>query len=391
MRRITQISIRCLLIVMLLLSFPTTNNVTYIVANAAITSPKPTVAVTKKTLYAGYNTYTMTIKNLIKSSTITYTCSNKNVAKVSKTGKITPIIKGTATITATVRQSGETYTLNVLINVKNPSIKLTSTASVLNIGDKFTFEADVYGMEKKIVWSVSDNKIATINSSTGILTAKVAGKVTVTAKAGGKTNYCTVIIEAKELSAKEIYAKCVASTVEILTTLSNGSSLGSGFFIGNGIVVTNYHVIDGAKRIEITTNNNIKYTVNSVLGYDKNIDLAILSISSENNGLVLNLADISAGDTIYTIGSPYGLTGTFSTGIVSTNSRVIKGVDYIQHTAPISKGNSGGPLLNTYGEVMGINTMTLEESQNLNFAINISAINKINTNSPITADEFYLN
>lgn len=266
MRKITQISIRCLLIVILLFSFSTTNDVTHIVAIAATTTSKPVVEVSKKTLYAGYNTYTMTIKNLIKSSTITYKCSNKNVAKVSKTGKITPVIQGTATITATVRQSGETYPLNVRITVKNPSIHLTSKASVLYIGDKFVFDADVYGMEKKIVWSVSDSKIATINSSTGMLTAKAAGKVTVTAKAGGKTNYCTVMIEAKELSAKEIYAKCAAATVEILTTLSNGSTLGSGFFIGNGIVVTNYHVIDGAKEIEITTNNNIKYTVNSVLG-----------------------------------------------------------------------------------------------------------------------------
>lgn len=457
------------------------NGVTQVTTTAA--TVEPSVTVSKKTLYAGYETYKLVFKNLSKSSEVSYKSSKASVATVSKKGTITPITKGTATITVTVKQSSKTYTLKVKITVENPSIAFTSQVSGLNIGEEFAFKAKKIGMDEDIVWSVSDKTIATI-SITGKLSAKAVGSVTVYAKTGGKTGQCKVMIgsnrigtfskdivlngekliwinvdkyidkenlnfeienekllscewgewgkddkiplriipngigettititstkstdslvlkvtsakssgrdkDAKVLTAQEIYAKCGSSTVEILASDSNQSSLGSGFFIGDGIVVTNYHVIIGAQKIQLTTYDNKKYIVNSILGYDKDIDLAILSVSTKNDTILDNKGSVSVGEDVYAVGSPFGLTGTLTAGIVSTVSRVYDGVDYIQTSASISEGNSGGPLLNSYGEVIGINTWTYIEGQNLNFAVNINELYKINTNTPTTITEYY--
>ena len=398
MSKTKRCGIRSLLIILLLLTVPAPIGLTEFTVIAAVKITAPSFRVKEKTLYAGYKTFNLKIDNLVKNAVITYKSSNAKIAKVDKKGKVTPLAKGTVTITASINQSGKKYSIKTKVKVGNPSVTILDRTSNLKVGEQFTFKAKVTGMKDKITWSVSDDSIAVINRSTGKLKANAVGKVKVTAQAGGKKKTYDLEVKAsglnddteemKELSAKEIYSKCAPATVEIIASLSNASSQGSGFFISNGMVVTNYHVIEGAKKIEITTHEGIKYTVDTILGYDKDIDIAILSIPSFNTVLARNQNGVSVGEKVYALGSPLGLTGTLTDGIVSTASRKDNGVDYIQITAAISSGNSGGPLINTYGEVMGINTMTIVEDQNLNFSINISELDRIKTESPITVSEY---
>lgn len=194
----------------------------------------------------------------------------------------------------------------------------------------------------------------------------------------------------KELTAEQVYEKCSKATVEIVAEIAGDKyNLGSGFFIDSGEVVTNFHVVAGADRIQVTTSDKKTYEVEQVLGYDEKIDLAILKVNSQNESLKESKEGIKTGETIYILGSPLGLTGTFADGMVSSPSRKIEDVDYIQVTAPMSPGNSGGPLLNKYGEVMGVNTWQYADGQNLNFSINISEIDNIKTDKPLSLADFY--
>ena len=99
--------------------------------------------------------------------------------------------------------------------------------------------------------------------------------------------------------------------------------------------------------------------------------------------------DHDVGEVAYALGNSRGLTSTFSDGMITYSNREVDGVSYVQHDAPISGGNSGGPLINKYGEVIGVNTWTVLDSQNLNFAIHVSELDKLDTNEALTMAEFY--
>ena len=191
------------------------------------------------------------------------------------------------------------------------------------------------------------------------------------------------------MTAQEIYDKASLATVEIRVYDSNDEliSLGSGFFIASdGTILTNYHVIQSGSGF-VAVNDGITCSVTSVLGINISCDLAVLATDAENTPyLELCETDPRVGDTVYALGSSRGLTGTFSSGIVSTVSRVTEGIDCIQITAPISKGNSGGPLLDSYCRVLGVNSMSLTTGQNINFAVKISYLSTVKLYSPDTAD-----
>jgi len=154
---------------------------------------------------------------------------------------------------------------------------------------------------------------------------------------------------------------------------------GSGFFISaDGTVVTAAHAVRGARDIFIKIPNGAVFPVEAVLALDSSIDVAIVKVSG--HGLpTLKLGDsdrITVGESVVTIGSPFGFESSVSTGIVSgvrrDGDRVL-----IQTTAPISPGSSGGPLLNQKGEVIGIATSSLAEAQNINFATAINELKKV--------------
>ena len=142
------------------------------------------------------------------------------------------------------------------------------------------------------------------------------------------------------------------------------SSLGSGFVIDGkeGLVVTNNHVIDGAEEIIINFHDGTKLKVDKVIGKDSKADLALLKVSPKKPLVDVKFGAsslIEVGDWVMAIGNPFGLGGSVSMGIISAKSRDINSGpydDYLQTDAAINKGNSGGPLFNMNGDVVGVNT-----------------------------------
>jgi hypothetical protein len=184
---------------------------------------------------------------------------------------------------------------------------------------------------------------------------------------------------------REIAKVAFNSVVLLEMSDSNGQplSLGSGFFVSNGLIATNAHVIQGAgggtaKLIGDTHKMQILGTVS----VDRRADIALLKVVS--NAPALQLGSEGApvvGDKVYVVGSPLGLERTFSEGIVSGLRRV--GADsIIQMTAPISPGSSGGPVMNEKGSVIGVAVATFKDGQNLNLAVPVSYISKLLSSLP---------
>jgi serine protease Do len=136
---------------------------------------------------------------------------------------------------------------------------------------------------------------------------------------------------------------------------------GSGFFISSdGYAVTNNHVVEGAEKVEVTTDAGKTYTA-KVVGTDPRTDVALIKVESGMDFPFAKLSEGRAriGDWVLAVGNPFGLGGTVTAGIVSANGRDIGNGpydDFIQIDAPVNKGNSGGPAFNMQGEVVGVNT-----------------------------------
>jgi hypothetical protein len=183
------------------------------------------------------------------------------------------------------------------------------------------------------------------------------------------------------LSPKDI-AKHTEAIYLIKTFDENGDPIGSGtgFNIeSSGMIVTNYHVIQGAATIKCSANSTTTYDVDYILNYNIMRDIAILKLKGTSNLPVLSLGDsdkLELAEEVVAIGNPLELQNSVSTGIVS-GLRVMFGISYIQTSAAISPGNSGGPLINSYGEVIGITAMSMTDSQNINFAVPINSVKKL--------------
>ncbi len=171
-----------------------------------------------------------------------------------------------------------------------------------------------------------------------------------------------------ELTAREIAQRTFPSVVVLVTEDRSGDAyLGSGFFVDADVVATNYHVIKGATKIVARRVGQKHLYKVSILSTDEKRDLALLKLEGAiARPLALATSNrVAVGDIVYVAGNPEGLEGTFSQGIVSG----LRGNEYVQITAPISHGSSGGPVLNSRGEVIGVAVGTINEGQNLNFAI----------------------
>ncbi|MDR2357382.1 MAG: trypsin-like peptidase domain-containing protein [Oscillospiraceae bacterium] len=178
----------------------------------------------------------------------------------------------------------------------------------------------------------------------------------------------------RQLTAEEIAEKCGPAVFYIEIYAANGElrSTGSGFFItSSGVAVTNYHVISSARSAKIVTADGLEYGVLGVYDIDEENDLALLQIDGKDFDY-LNVGDsetLRNGAQVYAIGSPLGLQNTISPGIISNASRDIDGTRYIQITAPLSPGSSGGALIDVYGDVIGVTTGSLYNGQGLNLAV----------------------
>ena len=158
---------------------------------------------------------------------------------------------------------------------------------------------------------------------------------------------------------------------------------GSGFvynFTGQNVIVTNYHVVNSAINITVTFANGNAYTA-TVLGSDPYAELAVLFAEAPQEEYkpleIASSSTLKVGDQVMVVGTPYGLAGSMSTGFVSSLGRTLTAettggyviANVIQTTAPLNPGNSGGPVLNYQGQVVGIATAIVEDSQGVGFAI----------------------
>ncbi|MBQ9784432.1 MAG: trypsin-like peptidase domain-containing protein [Clostridia bacterium] len=202
----------------------------------------------------------------------------------------------------------------------------------------------------------------------------------------------TVDYDAPVLTSEEVYDLAEKSVGEITIYNKNGTeiSVGTVFAISeDGRLLTNYHVIEDGYSAKVKIDAT-EYTVSQILAYDMDIDLAVLKINAYDlTPVKLMKEGVKGGATVYAVGSSEGYTLSFSTGVVASPNREIDNVQYIQHEAAISHGNSGGPLFNAYGEVIGINTLSNIEGQNLNFAISVKELDNLTYGTALTFAEYY--
>jgi len=184
------------------------------------------------------------------------------------------------------------------------------------------------------------------------------------------------------------------SVVSVLTYDAKGQPLisGTGFFVRPGEVVTNFHVIHGARRVEIHTleGKGRTYAVDGALKIDEEGDLALLKVdlpAERSRPLTLSASLPEDGEKVFVIGNPLRLEGSVSDGIVSA-VREVPGVGkIIQITAPVSHGNSGSPLINMRGQVVGIVTVKVTNGQNINLALAASRIAALLPGALMSFDE----
>ena len=169
------------------------------------------------------------------------------------------------------------------------------------------------------------------------------------------------------LSPADIYRTVVKSTVSIVT--DNGSQ-GSGFYVASNVIATNWHVIAGASSaIAETPNTSRKVEILGILAVDRENDLVLLQVNgTPQTPLRFARREVVVGENIYAIGTPQGFSGTISDGLVSATRQIAEQL-WLQISAPISHGSSGCPVVNRFGEVVAMATLTHSGGQNLNFAI----------------------
>ena len=194
-----------------------------------------------------------------------------------------------------------------------------------------------------------------------------------------------------------VYKRVLPSVVNVTSTqlaydffygIEPQQGQGSGFVLTkDGRILTNYHVVEGAQRVEVTLADKHRYSAQVVL-QDPGHDIALLQINANNltPAVLSESRDLQVGQNVYAIGNPFGLNGTMTTGIISSirTVREPEGTlidNAIQTDAAINPGNSGGPLLNSRGEVIGMNTMIAsngaEQNSGIGFAIPVDTLRAI--------------
>ncbi|MDX6548570.1 MAG: hypothetical protein QOG33_2120 [Gaiellales bacterium] len=238
-------------------------------------------------------------------------------------------------------------------------------------------------------------------SAGGVSWALDTSNATVTSTAGATTGAVFATATTSTLTASQIYSASSRGVVEIKTTTAasgfgpagldqSGSAQGTGFEVDTrGDIVTNNHVISGATSIHVTLQDGTTYPA-TVVTKDASNDLAILRITAPAGKLrpltLASSSNLKVGDAVLAIGDPYGLTDTATAGIVSALGRTItapngsKITDAIQTDAALNSGNSGGPLLNSSGQVIGVNSQIESQSGGnvgIGFAVPSDTVNAL--------------
>jgi len=181
-------------------------------------------------------------------------------------------------------------------------------------------------------------------------------------------------------SASSDFSGIIEKSISGVVTVRTNVAQGTGFIIADdGYLVTNAHVLVGRNTVSIITSEQNIINAN-LIGYDSNYDIALLKIDGNYNKLELaNSDNIQVGEKVIAIGNPLGLQFSVSEGIVSGVHRTgVNGKDeYIQTDAALNPGNSGGPLINKQGEVIGINNFKIGSSESLGFALESNYIKQV--------------
>jgi Flp pilus assembly protein TadD len=195
-------------------------------------------------------------------------------------------------------------------------------------------------------------------------------------------------------SLPELIRRVKPAVVSVVTYNAKDEPLisGSGFFIRPGEVVTNLHVIEGATRAEIRTldGKGKTYPVKGTLSVDEEADIALLGVDvPQDRPRAVTLAEAmpEEGERVFVIGNPLRLEGSVSDGIVSAVREVPNLGKIIQITAPISHGNSGSPLFNMKGQVIGVVTIKVTNGQNINLALGSARLSMLKASKPLTFEE----
>jgi S1-C subfamily serine protease len=292
--------------------------------------------------------------------------------------------------------SGTDFSWNTAYSMSD-SLGFTSgeynASSVIDRGNMAEISYNALGVKIKntsttlLASLVADGTVSRANVTSAGAEALLTGLANIGSSTGSAT-----------LTAKEIYAAASPAVfyLQVYNSAGTATASGSGFFItSDGVALTCYHVIDDTASAKIQTTDGNIYQVTHVLYYNEDRDVAVIRVSkTSTSGTSVSsfpyltrasLSTVSVGDSVYALGSPLGLSDTFTTGIVSSKNRVAEGQSFIQTDASISSGSSGGALLNDKGEVIGITAATFSEGQNLNLAIPVDCISGVNLTQTGTA------
>lgn len=283
------------------------------------------------------------------------------------------------------------------------SIKMVESKVTILVGVSKTLKIKVTSVDaKKIKWQSSNSAVVSVDSK-GLIKGIKNGVANVTAYLPNTKIKATaaITVNKKPLNASEIFKKVNPSIVYIETYNKYNQKVGSGSGVivsKDGVVVTNHHVIVDVTEIsyvKIRLHNGQIYETDQVIGYSANRDLAVLKINGPKNLVPIVLGDsnkINTGEKIFALGSPLGIQNSVTEGIISNKNIIDNKLSFIQFTAPISQGNSGGALVNIYGELIGINVAYYIEGQNMNLAIPLKdykALNKSTLKTILEVNQEY--
>src|SRR3989344_1152152 len=184
-------------------------------------------------------------------------------------------------------------------------------------------------------------------------------------------------IQVKSQDFTGIIEDVTKAVVSVITDVSQGSGV---IIKGNGYIITNVHVLEGARRIRVFTSDKEIYPT-ELIGYSKEADIALLKIDANDLDYLKfgDSDDVKPGQRVIAVGNPAGLDFSVTEGIVSAVHRKVKNEDteYIQTDVPINPGNSGGPLINIKKEIIGINNFKIGGFESLGFAIESNLVKDV--------------
>jgi S1-C subfamily serine protease len=230
-----------------------------------------------------------------------------------------------------------------------------------------------------LMFYVNYRQITSLNTEVDNLQTAVSGL-----QGFQDATYQNITILQNGTSFADLYANVRDSVVLIQGRTNDGGVQGSGFiynFAGRTVILTNYHVVEGTTTLSVTFSDGKGYPA-TIVGTDPYSDLAVLSINGARSEelkpvTIVSSSPLRVGEPVIAIGNPYGLVGSLTTGVVSATGRSITEdtaggfsiANVIQTSTPINPGNSGGLLLNSLGNVVGITTAIVSNSQGVGFAI----------------------